>query len=520
MRRIITTIFLLSLMGAGLFAQQTLRQAPVNVTNDEAVARKVEAINSVAAVNDNANRLVTCGVDVVDYGLSKLSGGTFSLWTISNGGQISAAYQYFPVPTGATVNVSQVDFLARYLPSGTSASFDVNVQLFGVNANLNPTGAALATASVTIDTSSSSQFFTATFAAPVALTQDFAVVVENPSDSSLQMGTNFATAGDGLGDYYAGLRFGTTAADWTNGSSINIGGGLDFNVDFFFGPYVTYDFDASFVADASCLLQGETTKFTSTSDQILSNRVYNRLAAASFFDPTRPDSTFGWDTNGDSNLDIYGSEVDALIGPNTGMVDVTLEALMLGYTQNGICLDTETSMFTSGPAANAVFDSALVSPKTYQFDGLPASFNDTYSWDFGDGTTDNTNSPSVQHTYAISDNFTVTLITSSCGDNDTTTLDIFVAPDFAAGINTLSKREMNVYPNPVQDILNVELELDNVEAVTVEVFDMLGKLVSAKNLGNVQVGEFNLDMANFESGIYFVKVTAGDRVKTDRVFKN
>ncbi|MBD5388337.1 T9SS type A sorting domain-containing protein [bacterium] len=56
---------------------------------------------------------------------------------------------------------------------------------------------------------------------------------------------------------------------------------------------------------------------------------------------------------------------------------------------------------------------------------------------------------------------------------------------------------MSFLPNPVQDMLYIKGEY-----ASLSIIDMTGRVVLA-DVRNVQ----NLPMANFQSGIYFVKVT-------------
>lgn len=94
--------------------------------------------------------------------------------------------------------------------------------------------------------------------------------------------------------------------------------------------------------------------------------------------------------------------------------------------------------------------------------------------------------------------------------------------DLVVGVakNNINVTEFSVYPNPVQDgQVNVKFELKKSENVTVEVVSILGEVVTSINRGSLVAGEqkMSLNVDNLNSGIYFVKVTAGNEVSTQRV---
>ncbi|MDA0972144.1 MAG: T9SS type A sorting domain-containing protein [Bacteroidetes bacterium] len=65
-------------------------------------------------------------------------------------------------------------------------------------------------------------------------------------------------------------------------------------------------------------------------------------------------------------------------------------------------------------------------------------------------------------------------------------------------------------PNPVNDVLNVRIDMASQEKVTLQVTNVLGQEVFNKNLGTLS-GLFvtELDMSDFQSGVYMVNILAG-----------
>ena len=83
---------------------------------------------------------------------------------------------------------------------------------------------------------------------------------------------------------------------------------------------------------------------------------------------------------------------------------------------------------------------------------------------------------------------------------------ILSTEDFAA-------ESFSVYPNPVNDILNID---SKVAVDKVVVYDILGKTVLEENPGTISP---TIDMSNLSSGAYLVKVVIGNNSKVVKVLK-
>jgi hypothetical protein len=69
----------------------------------------------------------------------------------------------------------------------------------------------------------------------------------------------------------------------------------------------------------------------------------------------------------------------------------------------------------------------------------------------------------------------------------------------------------NVYPNPAQDFVMVESS----EADYVEVVDVFGRVVFASEMNET----VKVDMSEFASGIYFVKLQANGATSVQKIMK-
>lgn len=77
---------------------------------------------------------------------------------------------------------------------------------------------------------------------------------------------------------------------------------------------------------------------------------------------------------------------------------------------------------------------------------------------------------------------------------------------------------ISLYPNPTINHANIDLGIVENETVIVEVYDLDGKLLTQRNYGTLN-GDFiiPLELANFESGIYNVRVFKGSQMELTRL---
>ena len=127
----------------------------------------------------------------------------------------------------------------------------------------------------------------------------------------------------------------------------------------------------------------------------------------------------------------------------------------------------------------------------------------TYSWDFGDGSTSLDENPN--HSYVSNGTFTVTMIAESPCDKDTVTTQITIG---LAGIDDLSAHSltMKTHAEGVYEIVG-ENEIENIEVWSVSGARM-----------NV-VSQSMIDLSNESKGIYFIVVKVKDGIVRLKVMR-
>jgi Secretion system C-terminal sorting domain len=76
----------------------------------------------------------------------------------------------------------------------------------------------------------------------------------------------------------------------------------------------------------------------------------------------------------------------------------------------------------------------------------------------------------------------------------------------------LSTLAFNIYPNPTNQVLNIEIP-ENTEGPSVEIFNAMGNVVS-------KTKQLNIDVSDLPTGIYFVQIKTKDRVGVKRFIVN
>jgi hypothetical protein len=89
------------------------------------------------------------------------------------------------------------------------------------------------------------------------------------------------------------------------------------------------------------------------------------------------------------------------------------------------------------------------------------------------------------------------------------------------GLNEQVKfREMNlkVYPNPVNNVLTVQLDGTGKTKSSLEILSVNGKVLSTRNVTGMQ--SVRLELGHLERGIYICRFRTSETIKTAKIVKN
>jgi|GEM_PF-1024556 hypothetical protein len=280
--------------------------------------------------------LTTCNNDTLDYTLAKATG--LQSLNINNATSAQALSQYYNAPQAITVHGAT--FYAYKLDATGGTTLNVTVELYLAGTDSMPTGTALASGTITIDTTFGGGSLAAleksiSFASPVTVNQPYVIVVGNYSANGMGMVCNSWTAADGGQEWLAGVDlFGT----WTRSYNVNIGGVL-FDADPLVLPHVSYDLTSDFSANPLYFNTAPTNvTFTDNSSPILQDRMYNQAA---FIASTQLSYTYDF---GDGSPEVNAINTNNnynLVQPYT----VTLKDTLFGWRVN--CSSSDTLMLNT-----------------------------------------------------------------------------------------------------------------------------------------------------------------------------
>ena len=86
----------------------------------------------------------------------------------------------------------------------------------------------------------------------------------------------------------------------------------------------------------------------------------------------------------------------------------------------------------------------------------------------------------------------------------------------------LQVEDLKLYPNPVTDQLTVSMNLPEGTNLEAQVFDLLGRNVLSRNLGNLPGGQqqFNFSTSDLATGVYSLRISDGQASKAIKFVKN
>lgn len=180
-------------------------------------------------------------------------------------------------------------------------------------------------------------------------------------------------------------------------------------------------------------------------------------------------------------------------------------------TDANSCVGADTINVSFVPLPSGTFTEVAGTNGSYTFTATGTGAIN-YKWNFGTGSNTIISGNPATHTFASSGNYTVTLILeNSCGDTVQTQKQISV---IKVGIEDATDTDnLIIYPNPANNTLFLNTISNPIE--TVQIFDMIGKLVLEQNMRDTT----SIDISKLANGMYSIKAKTATQISTKTFMK-
>lgn len=139
----------------------------------------------------------------------------------------------------------------------------------------------------------------------------------------------------------------------------------------------------------------------------------------------------------------------------------------------------------------------------------------SWIWSYGDGVIDTDQNPF--HVFENTGDYLVCLtVYNACGDFFTTCQEVSVT-SLSTAINSTGKELGNIYPNPVNNQLHIDLSNTTDTEITAQLYAVTGKLVLSYQLTGM---ENTITLNQLESGVYTLKIVGETGTWTKQIIKN
>ena len=288
------------------------------------------------------------------------------------------------------------------------------------------------------------------------------------------------------------------------------------------GPAKLYNFSTLTVLTNTSTNTGVTVASTGSASTYPSAGVSIQTGTSNAFYSSTASSLLYWG----GNIKVGGQNVTMAY---TSAAPFAAYPMTLGTTTSSNVAGTNTSVagagtFTGVCGVTGAGTGTLMLPGGYNFSNvikIATTAALSFTTPFGPGTYSKNNydyySPLSKYPLFSISNETITSALGSTTETVTLINNNYKTVGISESANqTLSN--VSVYPNPAKDNININFNNENAENASYEIVNVLGQTVRTQNIPVVK-GEtlYNLSLNGFESGVYFVKLSVGNKSSITKI---
>lgn len=187
--------------------------------------------------------------------------------------------------------------------------------------------------------------------------------------------------------------------------------------------------------------------------------------------------------------------------------------VVLQCTNNSVVETKSKSIYVNHYNPNIIRSGSLLVGQPIQFTSTGAVVN-SCSWDFGDGTTANTNP--ANHSYSSGGSYVIKNISTDNSCIDTSTMTVVIG---VTGIDQITNNfEFNVHPNPFKNNFQFDYSLQSSNTVSFILKDITGRIVKIiADKETVSAGNYTADISFSNPGVYMLELTVGNKTMIKRI---
>ena len=200
-----------------------------------------------------------------------------------------------------------------------------------------------------------------------------------------------------------------------------------------------------------------------------------------------------------------------LNGGNVGTNSATYSNNALANGNTVSCVMTSNAACVTGSPATSNTINMTVNPNpvpiiSQTVNNLNSSAAASYQWNLN-GNPIALNGTSQQYTALVNGNYSVTVVDANGCTGTSAVLNVTVSGIF----QPVQFQKIEIFPNPNNGLMKMVIETPKGGEITLQIIDILGKLVSEK-IVNINQGrnEFALDLSELSQNIYFIKTKLND----------
>lgn len=230
---------------------------------------------------------------------------------------------------------------------------------------------------------------------------------------------------------------------------------------------------------------------------------------------THPSTRYNWDF-GDGNTSTQQNPVHTFAMAGTYAV-----CLSIVDSANN-CQDNDCSSVVASNPLPCTINFVPV-PNQLRVNFINTSQNvpaiGQYAWNFGDGNSSSVRAPI--HNYASSGTYNVTLVISDSLNICLKTQSKMVTVMGMGISETAFAKSIEIFPNPVQNLISIEMEMKKAADVSIQIQNLLGQKIQQENF-NVKNTKQNiqLDASNLIPGVYFIEIESEGSKLTQKFVKH